>query len=220
MKQRSEVEIGGESCPICLKDLFGEEGRGEVSQLRKCKHCFHTECIMAWLERSNSCPSDRKRFWWVSGLNSLWLSRFLYNLMSSVIWIIKIGSETDYISDSSIGLEENDSTHQTLHLAKHNQPPETSEQESRKHFKRTHVNAKRDQAACEPLLFAGLVGNLTKANQVQAQQTRQEEPTGKCHSQTHSKSLLKRSKRIHGLGGTDCNQFLAPLWRKPKSKSN
>lgn len=42
---RKEVELMNEECAVCLADLFKEDGSGEVSQIKKCGHVFHTVCI-------------------------------------------------------------------------------------------------------------------------------------------------------------------------------
>lgn len=39
-------------CPICLEEYIEEDP--EI--LTKCKHHFHLECILEWMERSDACP--------------------------------------------------------------------------------------------------------------------------------------------------------------------
>ncbi|XP_015596259.1 E3 ubiquitin-protein ligase RNF181 [Cephus cinctus] len=42
-------------CPVCLKEF-------EIGNLVKtlpCRHTFHKECIVPWLEKTNSCPLCR-----------------------------------------------------------------------------------------------------------------------------------------------------------------
>ncbi|EFN75399.1 E3 ubiquitin-protein ligase RNF181 [Harpegnathos saltator] len=53
-----EIQIGsGETkqCPVCLKDF--EAGNKAISM--PCRHAFHSECILPWLEKTNSCPLCR-----------------------------------------------------------------------------------------------------------------------------------------------------------------
>ena len=50
-----------ETCPICLSELVREGEREGVSRIKKCGHCFHTECISDWLTRNRSCPIDRRQ---------------------------------------------------------------------------------------------------------------------------------------------------------------
>ncbi|XP_043265146.1 E3 ubiquitin-protein ligase RNF181-like isoform X2 [Colletes gigas] len=53
-----EIEIGSldsKQCPVCLKDLEV----GISAKCMPCKHVFHKECIIPWLEKTNSCPLCR-----------------------------------------------------------------------------------------------------------------------------------------------------------------
>ena len=54
------MKLAEEKCSICLSELFGAEGERGVSEIRKCGHFFHTECISSWLVRNKSCPIDRR----------------------------------------------------------------------------------------------------------------------------------------------------------------
>lgn len=45
--------MASEQCAICIEDLSGEQ------QTLECSHAFHSECIISWLDRSNSCPLCR-----------------------------------------------------------------------------------------------------------------------------------------------------------------
>ncbi|EFJ40020.1 hypothetical protein VOLCADRAFT_100265 [Volvox carteri f. nagariensis] len=47
----------GELCTVC-HDAF--EAGGEVVEL-PCRHCFHEDCIMPWLQEQNTCPVCRTR---------------------------------------------------------------------------------------------------------------------------------------------------------------
>ena len=58
-----ESKWEGEVCAICLTDLFDQESKTDVSVLIKCSHSFHTKCIVQWLRRSKSCPTDRRALW-------------------------------------------------------------------------------------------------------------------------------------------------------------
>jgi len=44
------------NCSVCLEDFHMEES---VKQL-ECKHCFHKDCIVPWLELHGTCPVCRK----------------------------------------------------------------------------------------------------------------------------------------------------------------
>jgi hypothetical protein len=46
----------GDSCSICL-NLFEF---GDQVHVTNCKHTFHAECILRWLENSNDCPLCRQ----------------------------------------------------------------------------------------------------------------------------------------------------------------
>jgi len=58
-KKCSKIEIdeGMKSealtCSICLEDLSVESIAIQLS----CSHLYHEECIVKWLDRSNTCPS-------------------------------------------------------------------------------------------------------------------------------------------------------------------
>lgn len=42
-------------CDICLKEYEIDE----ITKVMPCKHKFHSECIDAWLSKTNSCPLCR-----------------------------------------------------------------------------------------------------------------------------------------------------------------
>lgn len=42
-------------CPVCLKEFE----KGNVVKTLPCRHTFHKECIIPWLEKTNSCPLCR-----------------------------------------------------------------------------------------------------------------------------------------------------------------
>ncbi|XP_065062631.1 E3 ubiquitin-protein ligase RNF181-like [Rhopilema esculentum] len=48
----------GEKCPICLVE-FTED---ELGKKLPCNHCFHSDCIIPWLKKTNSCPVCRREF--------------------------------------------------------------------------------------------------------------------------------------------------------------
>lgn len=55
-----ELQRGGgleDICSVCLAEFTGED---LVSQLHRCSHLFHLECIENWLHRSHfTCPLCR-----------------------------------------------------------------------------------------------------------------------------------------------------------------
>lgn len=53
----TEIKITERSkqCPVCLKEFE----TGTVAKTMPCKHSFHKECILPWLEKTNSCPLCR-----------------------------------------------------------------------------------------------------------------------------------------------------------------
>ena len=54
-----------EPCPICLnnmKDTANELNDGGLAVLEKCSHIYHTSCIKAWSDVTNSCPLCKSRF--------------------------------------------------------------------------------------------------------------------------------------------------------------
>lgn len=46
------------SCPICFDDFKIDE---TLINLKNCKHLFHQDCIIPWLEKSELCPLCRKK---------------------------------------------------------------------------------------------------------------------------------------------------------------
>ncbi|CAG9815848.1 unnamed protein product [Phaedon cochleariae] len=49
------VTSDGLQCPVCLK----EHAKGESAKKLPCGHLYHSECIMPWLHKTNSCPLCR-----------------------------------------------------------------------------------------------------------------------------------------------------------------
>jgi len=48
-----------DQCPVCLIH-FDEDCL--VKELPKCRHCFHADCIIPWLEKTNTCPLCRYEY--------------------------------------------------------------------------------------------------------------------------------------------------------------
>lgn len=47
------------SCAICMEEF--KDVSLQIAQLNcSKKHIFHTECLVAWVERSNECPMCRE----------------------------------------------------------------------------------------------------------------------------------------------------------------
>ena len=44
------------NCAVCFEDF----SLGEEARLLECGHCFHTDCIVPWLELHGTCPVCRK----------------------------------------------------------------------------------------------------------------------------------------------------------------
>jgi hypothetical protein len=57
----SDVDYSSKTCTICCEDY--ESGDDIVwSKNRKCKHAFHTECIIQWLMDHDDCPMCRNNY--------------------------------------------------------------------------------------------------------------------------------------------------------------
>ncbi|KQK10417.1 RING-H2 finger protein ATL66 [Brachypodium distachyon] len=52
-----ELDDAAAQCSICLGE-FAEQGE-KVKALPRCGHCFHPECVDAWLRSRPSCPLCR-----------------------------------------------------------------------------------------------------------------------------------------------------------------
>ncbi|KAG7191049.1 hypothetical protein KM043_007095 [Ampulex compressa] len=51
-----EIEIDEvKQCPVCLKEFEV----GSMAKSMPCRHIFHKECIVPWLQKTNSCPLCR-----------------------------------------------------------------------------------------------------------------------------------------------------------------
>jgi hypothetical protein len=53
--ERDLRKYGAEQCPVCTNGFKLDE---EAKKL-PCKHVFHTDCILPWLGRHNTCPMCR-----------------------------------------------------------------------------------------------------------------------------------------------------------------
>ena len=49
---REELEAGDDVCIICREQMTS-------AKRLQCGHCFHTTCLITWIERSSSCPTCR-----------------------------------------------------------------------------------------------------------------------------------------------------------------
>ncbi|KAG5672873.1 hypothetical protein PVAND_002961 [Polypedilum vanderplanki] len=58
LKSRS-VTVHDEKCSICLAPNENLTGNEKFLTLPQCNHDFHAECILPWLERTNTCPLCR-----------------------------------------------------------------------------------------------------------------------------------------------------------------
>jgi E3 ubiquitin-protein ligase DOA10 len=52
------VTENDEKCSVCLAPNDDLDG-SEIYLTLPCKHDFHKECILPWLDRTNSCPLCR-----------------------------------------------------------------------------------------------------------------------------------------------------------------
>nr|XP_012221571.1 PREDICTED: E3 ubiquitin-protein ligase RNF181 [Linepithema humile] len=58
VKNLPEIKIDSnetKQCPVCLKEFQ----TGDKAKSMPCGHTFHQECILPWLEKTNSCPLCR-----------------------------------------------------------------------------------------------------------------------------------------------------------------
>jgi len=53
--EEKEVTNETNECPICLKKFEREETFSSLP----CKHSFHSECLLPWLQKTSSCPLCR-----------------------------------------------------------------------------------------------------------------------------------------------------------------
>ncbi|XP_015127884.1 E3 ubiquitin-protein ligase RNF181 [Diachasma alloeum] len=49
------TDAGSKQCPVCLKAFESSE----IAKSLPCQHSFHKECIIPWLDKTNSCPLCR-----------------------------------------------------------------------------------------------------------------------------------------------------------------
>jgi hypothetical protein len=57
----TDVDYSSKTCTICCEDY--KSGDDIVwSRNRKCKHAFHTECIIQWLMDHDDCPMCRNKY--------------------------------------------------------------------------------------------------------------------------------------------------------------
>ncbi|KAK6627839.1 hypothetical protein RUM44_010318 [Polyplax serrata] len=53
--KRETMHDTGKQCPVCLID----SKNGDVMISLKCSHCFHSDCILPWLNKTSTCPVCR-----------------------------------------------------------------------------------------------------------------------------------------------------------------
>ncbi|KAL6217879.1 hypothetical protein ACLB2K_011096 [Fragaria x ananassa] len=59
-ERSGQDSLEAETCSVCLVEFEDED---VVSQLSKCGHVFHMDCIEKWMERNNfTCPLCRSLF--------------------------------------------------------------------------------------------------------------------------------------------------------------
>ena len=57
LNQEEQKEEEKLSCIICFQDV--EMGLGSFCSIKKCKHSFHTDCLLKWFLQNLSCPLCR-----------------------------------------------------------------------------------------------------------------------------------------------------------------
>ena len=55
-----DIELTDETCGICSID-YDENTDKTITQLL-CNHCYHTDCINRWFDRSSTCPYCRRHY--------------------------------------------------------------------------------------------------------------------------------------------------------------
>lgn len=55
--KKAKIENHGTECPICFENMHNTE----IITLR-CKHFYHTKCILDWSQKDNTCPICRDEF--------------------------------------------------------------------------------------------------------------------------------------------------------------
>lgn len=80
-EHKSETEI----CIICRNEIKEDERINEF----KCKHKFHTECIMKWLEEKLSCPCCRKKIELETD-EKIIMKLIIFYLINGTIYIIYV----------------------------------------------------------------------------------------------------------------------------------
>lgn len=82
-------------CCICLDNLT------PITLKLKCKHSFHTECIVDWLKRDITCPMCRQNinlnYPFVASENIIFRSKILLVLNDSTLTIFKNNVLTEII---------------------------------------------------------------------------------------------------------------------------
>lgn len=48
---------GEEACPICMDEYKSDDSKKIVKLA--CKHMFHLECMMEWVQKNDICPMCR-----------------------------------------------------------------------------------------------------------------------------------------------------------------
>jgi len=57
--EKGTDEINNDKCCICLKDFTND------SIMLSCGHHFHSECLLKWFDKKNTCPMCRVNYVYV-----------------------------------------------------------------------------------------------------------------------------------------------------------